>query len=84
VSHASQPAHPRIGARWLGTLLFLLVITLLFSGRDSSAQKEAENPEPSVRIPSNVAWTREALAIISRGDAFHGLLRARLCNHCNR
>jgi len=83
VSHASQQARPRIGARWLGTLLFLLAITLLFSGRDSSAQKEAENSEPSVRIPSNVAWTGETLAIISRGDAFRGLLLARRCNHCH-
>ena len=84
MSHASQPTRPRIGAaRSLGTLLFLLTITLLFSGRDSSAQKEAENPEPSVRIPSNVAWTGETLAIISRGDAFHGLLLARRCNHCH-
>jgi cytochrome c553 len=83
VSHASQQARPRIGARWLGTLLFLLAITLLFSGRDSSAQKEAENSEPSVRIPSNVAWTGETFAIISRGDAFRGLLLARRCNHCH-
>ena len=83
MSHASQQARPRIGARWLGTLLFLLAITLLFSGRDSSAQKEAENSEPSVRIPSNVAWTGETFAIISRGDAFRGLLLARRCNHCH-
>ena len=83
MSHANQPTRPRIGARWLGTLLFLLTITLLFSGRDSSAQKEAENSEPSVRIPSNVAWTGETLTIISRGDAFRGLLLARRCNHCH-
>jgi cytochrome c553 len=83
VSHASQPARPRIGARWLGTMLFLLAITLLLSGRDSSAQKESENSELSVRIPSNVAWTGETLTIISRGDAFRGLLLARRCNHCH-
>lgn len=83
MSHTSQPARLRIGARWLGILLFLLTITLLFSGKDSSAQKEAQNPEPSVRIPSSVAWTGETLAIISRGDAFRGLLLARRCNHCH-
>jgi cytochrome c553 len=83
VSHASQPARPRIKIRWLGTLLVLLAITLLFSGRDSSAQKESENSEPPVRVPSNVAWTGETLAIISRGDAFRGLLLARRCNHCH-
>jgi cytochrome c553 len=83
VSHASQPARPRIKMRWLGTLLVLLAITLLFSGSDSSAQKESENSEPPIRIPSNVAWTGETLAIISRGDAFRGLLLARRCNHCH-
>ena len=83
MSHASQPARQRIGARGLGTLLFLLAITLLFSGRHSSAQKEAENSGLPVRIPSNVAWTGETLAIISRGDAFRGLLLARRCNHCH-
>jgi len=30
-----------------------------------------------------VAWTEETLAIISRGDAFRGLLLARRCNHCH-
>ena len=83
MSHASQAARPRIGVRWLGTMLFLLAITLLLSGRDSSAQKESENPEFPVRIPSTVAWTGETLAIISRGDAFRGLLLARRCNHCH-
>ena len=56
-------------------------ITLLLSWRDSSAQPQ--NSEPPVRIPSNVAWTEETLAIISRGDAFRGLLLARRCNHCH-
>lgn len=83
MSHASQAARPRIGARWLGTMLFLLAITLLLSGRDSSAKKESENSDLPVRIPSNVAWTGETLATISRGDAFRGLLLARRCNHCH-
>jgi cytochrome c553 len=61
--------------------LVLLAIILLLPGRDSSAQKE--NSEPPVRTPSNVAWTEETLAIVSRGDAFRGLLLARRCNHCH-
>jgi len=79
VSHANQSARMRTGVGWLGTPLLLLATTLLFS--DSSAQRE--NAEPPVRIPSNVAWTGETLAIISRGDAFRGLLLARRCNHCH-
>ncbi len=63
--------------------MLLLAITLLLSGMDSSAQRESENSEPPVRIPSDVAWTGETLAIIYRGDAFHGLLLARRCNHCH-
>ncbi|HEY6303709.1 MAG TPA: hypothetical protein VIX14_11635 [Terriglobales bacterium] len=83
MSHASQAARPRVGVPWLGTLSVLLAITLLFSGRDSSAQSESKNSEAPVRIASNVAWTEETLAIISRGDAFRGLLLARRCNHCH-
>ena len=83
MSHASQAARPRIGAQWLGTPLLLLAITLLLSGRDSSAQKESESSDLPVRIPSNAAWTGETLAIISHGDAFRGLLLARRCNHCH-
>jgi len=30
-----------------------------------------------------VAWTDETLALISKGDAFRGLLLARRCNHCH-
>jgi cytochrome c553 len=36
-----------------------------------------------VRIPSNVAWTEETLKLVSRGDAFRGLLLGRRCNHCH-
>ena len=39
--------------------------------------------EPALRVPSDVAWTGETLAIISKGDAFRGLLLARRCNHCH-
>ena len=78
---AGQSPRLRTRARWLGTLLVLLAIILLLPGRDSSAQKE--NSEPPVRTPSNVAWTEETLAIVSRGDAFRGLLLARRCNHCH-
>ncbi len=81
----SQSRRVRIGGRWfarcVGTLLALLATTVLLSGRDSSAQ--SENSEPPIRVPSNVAWTQDTLALISRGDAFRGLLLARRCNHCH-
>jgi cytochrome c553 len=55
------------------------------AGRDSSAQLSAKpvSSEPPVRVPSNVAWTEETLKIVSRGDAFRGLVLARRCNHCH-
>jgi cytochrome c553 len=80
VSRASQAARLRIGPRWFSILLLPLAITLLLPGKDFSA---SENPEPPIRIPSNVAWTKETLTIISTGDAFRGLLLARRCNHCH-
>ena len=79
MSHANQVARARTRVRWLGTVLLLLATALLLS--DSSAQKE--DAEPPVRVPSNVSWTAETLAVISKGDAFHGLLLARRCNHCH-
>jgi len=82
VSHVSQTARWRRGVRWLGTLALLFVgIPLLLLGRDSSAQPGTS--EPPIRVPSNVAWTDETLAVISGGAAFRGLLLARRCNHCH-
>jgi cytochrome c553 len=53
----------------------------LASAKPASAP--AVNAEPPVRIPSNVAWTEETLKLVSRGDAFRGLLLGRRCNHCH-
>jgi cytochrome c553 len=90
VSYASQSSRLRIVTRWLGPLVVLCAITVLLAGRNSCAQSSTKsasvtpaNSEPPVRVPSNVAWTAEVLKIASRGDAFHGLLLARRCNHCH-
>ena len=71
----------RIGVGWPGALVALLAITFLLSRSDSSAQPQ--NSEPSVRVPSNVAWTEETLEIISGGDPFRGLILSRRCSHCH-
>lgn len=39
--------------------------------------------EPPLRIPSNVAWTAETIAIASSGDAFRGSLLGRRCDRCH-
>jgi cytochrome c553 len=49
----------------------------------NSTSAKPMDSEPSVRIPSNVAWTVDVLRVASGGDAFHGLLLARRCNHCH-
>lgn len=82
MSHVSQTAPLRRPVRWPATLAaMLLAIPLLGLRGNSSAQQP--NAEPPVRVPSNVAWTRETFALVSSGDPFRGLLLARLCNHCH-
>jgi cytochrome c553 len=82
VSHISRAAILRIIAPCFGTLgVLFMALSLLLSGRDSSAQ--SGNSGPPVRVPSNVAWTRETIAIASGGNALRGLLIARRCNHCH-
>jgi cytochrome c553 len=82
VSPVNQTASPRTLVRWRATLaVVLLAIPLLWSRGDSSAQQS--NLEPPVRISSNVAWIHETLSLVSRGDAFRGLILARRCSHCH-
>ena len=40
-------------------------------------------PQPGVRVPSKVAWTSETIARATGGDAFHGMLLGRRCDHCH-
>ena len=35
------------------------------------------------RIPSDVSWTAETVAMASSGDAFRGMLLAKRCEHCH-
>jgi cytochrome c553 len=82
VSHVNQTAPLRTPVRWPAALAaMLLAIPLLWLRGNSAAQQP--NGEPPVRVPSNVAWTRETLALLSSGDPFRGLLLARRCNHCH-
>jgi len=74
----AAPVRTKCG-RFFADLLF--VVVFLAAGRDLLGQRGTT--EPALRIPTNVAWTKETLVIISRGDAFRGLLLARRCNHCH-
>jgi len=37
----------------------------------------------AVRVPSDVAWTRDTIKLASSGDPFRGMLLARRCEHCH-
>lgn len=69
----------RVRFRAIAVLFF--AVLFLMAGRYLSGQRVPT--EPPLRIPTDVAWTGETLALISRGDAFRGLLLARRCNHCH-
>ena len=71
----------RIDGRFRAFAALLFAVTFLAAGTDLPGQRGTT--EPPVRIPTNVAWTQDTLAIISNGDAFRGLLIARRCNHCH-
>ena len=78
----NQAGPLRTPVRWPAVLAaMLLAIQLLWLRADSPPQPSTA--EPPVRIPSNVAWTHETLALVSRGDAFRGLILARRCSHCH-
>jgi cytochrome c553 len=61
--------------------VLLVAVFCLAAGVDLPGQRAV--PQPPLRIPTGVAWTNETLAIISKGDAFRGLLLARRCGHCH-
>src|SRR4030088_3008614 len=81
VQRASSSSTLRNPVRSLatGSILFLL-LPLVFGATSFLLQTSAP---PATRIPSNIAWTRETIARASGGDAFHGMLLARRCDHCH-
>ena len=48
-----------------------------------AASVQPASVEPAVRVPSDVAWTDQTLALVSDGKPFRGLLIARRCDHCH-
>src|ERR1700730_2365625 len=64
----------------LATAILFLLPPLLFGATSLLLQTSAPL---ATRIPSNIAWTRETTVRASGGDAFHGMLLARRCDHCH-
>jgi cytochrome c553 len=67
----------RSGLQWrIGPAFLLLAMAgVVVMGSDAA--------EPPVRIPSNVAWSAETIAMASSGDAFRGSLIGRRCDRCH-
>ena len=67
----------RSGLQWrIGPAFLLLAIAgVVVMGSDAAG--------PPVRVPSNVAWTAETIAMASSGDAFRGSLIGRRCDRCH-
>lgn len=76
----NSPARPSFG-RFRATAVLSSAALLFAAVADLSGQRE--QAEPPLRVPTEVAWTSETLALISKGDAFRGLLLARRCSHCH-
>ena len=49
----------------------------------AAALLQTGGSQPPVRIPSEVAWTDETLALVNSGDAMRGLILARRCERCH-
>jgi cytochrome c553 len=80
VRRASSSSTRRNPIRSLATALILFLLLPLLFGATFLLQTSS----PLVtRIPSNIAWTSETLVRASGGDAFHGMLLARRCDHCH-
>lgn len=62
------------------TVLILATLGLLWKNADLMGADVAES---LVRVPSNVAWTAETIAMASSGDALRGLLIGRRCDRCH-
>jgi cytochrome c553 len=76
---SSSPQRSAIASLATAAILFLL-LPLVFGASSFLLQTSAP---PVVRIPSNIEWTSETMARASGGDAFHGMLLARRCDHCH-
>ncbi len=66
---------------WIAAAVIAVVLPLTLGA--SSYLFQSEPAQPPLRIPSNVAWTDETVALASNGDALRGLLIARRCDHCH-
>jgi cytochrome c553 len=82
VNQDKRPEEARISFGKFPGFAFLF-LAVLFLAPEKSPPVLGSTPSPPLRVPTEVAWTGQTLANISKGDAFRGLLLARRCNHCH-
>lgn len=66
---------------WIGLVFQALAFFAMLWG--AALVMGSDAAEPPARIPSNVAWTAETIAMASSGDAFRGSLIGRRCDRCH-
>lgn len=66
---------------WIAVASVLAILPLTLGA--SSYLFQSDQTQPPLRIPSNVAWIDETVALASNGDGLRGLLIARRCDHCH-
>jgi cytochrome c553 len=59
-------------------LFFAFAVPLLLA-----TSPAAEDQQPPLRVPSNVAWTASTIAFASSGEAFRGSVLSRRCERCH-
>lgn len=64
-----------------GTYALVLLVSLSSVLCAARAWQMSEKSER--HVPSNVAWTEDAIAGVANGNALRGLLLARRCEHCH-
>src|SRR5205085_6671290 len=67
--------------RAVGNAALPLAIPLLIFAQPALQQSQPEAPQ--VRVPSDVAWTEDTIALASSGDPVRGLVLARRCERCH-
>lgn len=68
-------------SRWMARAILALAIFAMLWG--TAVVMGSDAAEPAARVPSNVAWTAETIAMASSGDAFRGSLIGRRCDRCH-
>lgn len=75
--------HTKVAEGQWRRVLLVAGILALVPGLLSAGLLQVASPQPPVRIPSEVAWTDDTIALVNSGNAVRGLVLARRCERCH-